>query len=515
MTHDEYLAHDATGLADLVRRGDVRPTELLDLALTRIQALNPTLNAVVRLMEADARKADEEPPAGPFGGVPFLAKDLTTTYAGHPTSSGSRFLADHVVPHDSELARRVKASGAIVMGKTNTPEWGLLPVTESELWGPARNPWNPALSPGGSSGGSAAAVAAGVVPMAGGGDGGGSIRIPASCCGLFGLKPTRGRIPTGPDQGQLWRGAAIEHVITRSVRDSARMLDATHGPDIGAPYHIPAPERPFAHEVDVDPGRLRIVWTTEPCVETRVHPDCIAAVHDAVELLRELGHELHEAPLPLDGGRFAEMFLTIVAGELAADLDDATHMVGRRPRRTELEPTTWALGLVADAISARDFAGALRWLELMGRDIGRFFEGYDLILTPTVSTPPPPIGAIGPSAWERTQLRALGAVRSAWAIKAAGLIEHAAETTLDFIPWTPIFNVTGHPAMSVPLYWNADALPVGVHLVGHFADEATLLRVAGQLERARPWFGRLAPMAYEVDEARSRPSKRDGRAGAR
>jgi len=498
VTHDEYLAHDATGLADLVRRGEVRAAELLDLALDRIEALNPGLNAVVRLMEGDVREAAEKPAAGPFAGVPFLAKDLTTTYAGHPTSSGSRFMADYVATRDSELARRVRASGALVLGKTNTPEWGLLPVTESELWDPARNPWDPRLSPGGSSGGSAAAVAAGIVPMAGGGDGGGSIRIPASCCGLFGLKPTRGRTPTGPDHGQLWRGAAVEHVITRSVRDSARMLDATHGPDAGAPYHIPAPARPFTDEVEADPGRLRVAWTTEPCVRTQVHPDCVAAVHDAVQLLEESGHELHEAAVPVDGPRFAEMFLTIVAGELAADLDDAARMVGRRPRRSELEPATWALGLVADAISARDFAGALRWIELMGRDVGRFFEEYDLILTPTVSTPPPPIGAIGPSAWERTQLRLLGALRSPRALRAAGLIEQAAGRALDFIPWTPIFNVTGHPAMSVPLYWNAAGLPVGVHLVGHFADEATLLRVAGQLERARPWFERLAPMAREI-----------------
>ena len=261
MTHDEYLAHDATGLAELVRSGEVTPLELLEIALSRIGSLNPTLNAVVRLMEEDARRDAARAPAGPFAGVPFLAKDLASHYEGHPTSAGSRLMAHHTMDRDSEQAARVRASGVSVVGKTNTPEWGLLPVTESELWGPCRNPWNTGCSPGGSSGGSGAAVSSGMVPIAGGGDGGGSIRIPASCCGLFGLKPTRGRTPTGPDRGQLWRGATVEHALTRSVRDSAIMLDATRGPDVGAWFEIAAPARPFAKEVGEDPGRLKIGWT--------------------------------------------------------------------------------------------------------------------------------------------------------------------------------------------------------------------------------------------------------------
>lgn len=495
MTHDEYLSHDATGLAGLVRAGEVTAVELLEIALERIDALDPTINAIVHLMDEDARREAERGREGPFGGVPFLAKDLTTMYSGHPTSAGSRFLVDHVMTWDSELASRVKATGAVVTAKTNTPEWGLLPVTESELWGPCRNPWDPSRSPGGSSGGSAAAVAAGIVPMAGGGDGGGSIRIPSSCCGLFGLKPTRGRTPSGPKRGQLWRGAAIEHVLTRSVRDSAIMLDATRGPDTGAPIRIPEPDRPFIEEVEADPGRLRIAWTTIPNVPTEVHPDCIAAVHDAVGLLEELGHEVVEDHVPIDGETFARMFLTVMAGELGADLADAREMVGRKAKRTELEPSTWALALLSNALSAKEFASALRWVEIMGRDVGRFFETYDLVLTPTVSTPPPPIGTITPSPSEEAQLKLLGVLGSGRLIKAAGLIEQAAKTALDFIPWTPVYNVTGHPAMSVPLFWNDAGLPIGVHLVGHFADEATLFRIAGQLERARPWFDRLPDLA--------------------
>lgn len=497
MTHDEYLAHDALGLAALVRSGQVSATELLDLALARIGSLNPRINAVVRLMEEDARRAASRPPAGPFAGVPFLAKDLASMYAGHPTSAGSRFLAEHVVTWDSELARRVRSSGVSVTGKTNTPEWGLLPVTEPELWGPCRNPWDTDRTPGGSSGGSAAAIAAGIVPMAGGGDGGGSIRIPASCCGLFGLKPTRGRTPTGPKRGQFWRGAAVEHVITRSVRDSAAMLDATHGPDIGAAFEIRPPDRPYLEEVTTEPRPLRIAFTTIPCVPTDVDPDCVAAVADAAGLLSDLGHEVVEDHLPVDGLAFARDFLTIVAGELGADVADAAKMVGRAPRRSELEPATWALALVSRSLSAKEFAGALRRMEILGREVGDFFERHDLVLTPTLSTPPPPIGRIGTSSAERAQLRLLGLFGSGRLIKAAGLIEQAARTALDFIPWTPIYNVTGHPAMSVPLFWNGSGLPVGVHFVGRLGREDTLFRVAGQLERARPWFDRLPNLARE------------------
>lgn len=495
MTHDEFLAHDATGLAELVRAGEVTAGELLDIALERIERLDPELNAVVHSMAEEARSVAASDPGGPFGGVPFLAKDFVSDYVGHPTSSGSRLLRDHRMPHDSELVRRLRATGVVVVGKTNLPEWGLLPVTEPELWGPCRNPWDTGRTPGGSSGGSAAAVAAGMVPMASGGDGGGSIRIPASCCGLFGLKPTRARTPTGPDHGQLWRGATVEHVLTRSVRDCAIMLDATHGPDVGAPVVIPPPAGPFANEVGAPPGALRIGWTTAPVVDTAVDPACVDAVHDAVALLEELGHELEEVRLPVDGDAFSRAFLTIIAGELSTDLDEVAEMLGRRPRRGELEPATWALGLLGRALPANEYAGALRHLERVGRDVGALFVGHDMVLTPTLSTPPPPIGSIGPTPAERLQLRVLGMFGSGRLVRAVGLIDNAAENALDFTPWTPIFNATGQPAMSVPLSWTESGLPVGVHLVGRFGDEAGLFRIAAQLEEARPWFDRLPAMA--------------------
>jgi amidase len=446
-------------------------------------------------MEDDARRDAARPPSGPFAGVPFLAKDLISTYAGHPTSSGTSLLADYVVDHDSELAKRVRASGVSVAGKTNLPEWGLVPVTEPAFWGPCRNPWATEHTPGGSSGGSAAAVASGMVPMAGGGDGGGSIRIPASCCGLFGLKPTRGRTPTGPDFGLLWRGATVEHVLARSVRDSAAMLDATHGSDAGAPLEIPPPARPFLDEVQAEPARLRIAWTTEPTLGSRVHPDCVTAVAKAAALLRELGHDVAERTPRVDGPAFSRAFLTMVSAELAADLDFVAGLIGRRPGRRDLEPTTWALALLGRAISAHEYATALRTLEMTGRTVGAFFADVDLLLTPTLASPPPRIGELQPSRMESALLRILGVFGSGRLVRLAGLLDEAAAGAFDFTPWTPIYNATGQPAMSVPLHWSAAGLPVGVHFVARFSDEATLLRLAGQLERAAPWFDRLPALA--------------------
>jgi amidase len=511
VTHDEYLARDATALAELVRAGEATAVELLEIALARIAALNPELNAVVRLMEEDARRdaarrldaRPADPRAGrladaPFAGVPFLAKDLISSYAGHPTSSGSRLLARHVFDHDSELVRRVRRAGVTVVGKTNLPEWGLVPYTESELWGACRNPWATDRTPGGSSGGSAAAVASGMVPLAGGGDGGGSIRIPASCCGLFGLKPTRARTPTGPDLGLLWRGAVVEHVLTRSVRDSAAMLDATHGPDAGAPVEIPHPTSAFLTEVGADPGALRIAWTTEPFLGGSVHADSAAAVHDAVSLLGDLGHTVVEGRPRFDGPDFARSFIAMVAAELAADLRDAADLLGRSARRTDLEPATWALALVGGSLPAAKYARALRRMETSGRSIGAFFADFDLLLTPTLASPPPRIGELAPSPAEARLLRFLGLFGSGRLIGAVGLLDRLAAEAFEWIPWTPVFNATGQPAMSVPLHWNAEGLPIGVHFVARFGDEATLLRLASQLESARPWLGRLPALARSV-----------------
>lgn len=496
MTYEEYLRHDATALARLVRTCEVTPLELIEVAAGRLEQVNPAINAVVYRMDTEARqRAADIDRNALFAGVPFLAKDLLSGYAGHPTSGGSRVARDLVVEEDTELVRRVRATGVSILGKTNVPEFGLLPYTEPELWGPCRNPWSPDRTPGGSSGGSAAAVAAGIVPMAGGGDGAGSIRMPASCCGLFGLKPTRGRIPPGPRDAESWRGSVAEHVLARSVRDSAAMLDATHGPEPGAPYRIAPPGGPFAGDVATAPAPLRVAWTTEPLVgSTTPDPDCVQAVGEAAAVLEGLGHRLTEATPRMDGSAFARAFMVMVAGEVGAELEDLARALGRRPRRGELEPLTWALGLASGAVSARELADSLRLLERCGKTVGRFFTDYDVLLTPTVATPPPKIGALPPSRTEHLQLCLAGALGSGRLIKAGRLLDRIAASAFEYTPWTPVFNISGQPAMSVPLHWNAAGLPVGVHFVARAGDEATLLRLAGQLERARPWFDRLPEM---------------------
>jgi amidase len=494
----EYLRHDASGLADLVRRREVTPAELVETALGRIDRINPRVNAVIHRMDGSARTTAAGPlPDGPFRGVPLLLKDLVSTVAGEPYRAGSRYLEGYVAPHDSELVRRYRQAGFILLGKTNTPEFGLTPFTEPVRFGPSRNPWDPGRTTGGSSGGSAAAVSAGMVPAAGGGDGGGSIRIPASCCGLFGMKPTRGRVPTGPDFGEIWHGAVVEHVVTRSVRDSAAILDATAGPDAGAPYYAPEAARPFLEEVSRDPGTLRIAFTDRPWLGRSVHPDCTAALHDAARLLESLGHHVEEASPELDGGAFARAFITLICAELRGDLDDAAALLGRSAKRGDLEPATWALALLGRAVSAGEYSQALRVLDRIARGVGPFFDRYDVLVTPTMSIPPFVIGALQPTPKERFLLGVLGALGSGRLLRMAGVLEQTADKVFDFIPWTPVINVTGQPAMSLPLCWNGSGLPIGVHFVGRYGDESTLYRLAGQLERARPWLMRLPALATE------------------
>jgi amidase len=447
---------------------------------------------------AAARGAHAE---GPFRGVPFLIKDLVALVRGEPTRGGSRFLEGFVPDHDSELVARYRKAGLIMVGKTNTPEFGLTPFTEPRLFGPTRNPWNTARNAGGSSGGSAAAVASGMVPIAGGGDGGGSIRIPASCCGIFGLKPTRGRTPTGPDRGELWQGSVVEHVLTRTVRDSAAALDATAGPDVGTPYVIPPPARPFLSEVDSPPGQLRIGYTGRPMLGRQVDPECLAALERTVALLRRLGHRVEEATPEIDGKSFSRAFVVMICGEVAGDLTEASELVHRKPTFADFEAETWALGVLGRSLTAEQFVTATRYLAIACRGIGRFFEGYDVLLTPTVAAPPPPIGSLRLPRKDLVLLEVLGRLRAGGLMRLAGAIEQSADTIFDFIPWTPVFNVTGQPAMSVPLEWSRDGLPVGMHFVGRFGDEATLFRLAGQLEREQPWVDRRPSIASMAESA--------------
>jgi amidase len=492
-TFAEYHHYDGLGLADLVKTGQLTPADLVEEAIRRIEALNPRLNAVVAKMYEQARAAAASAlPDGPFTGVPFLLKDLISTYAGVPTSSGNRVLRHIPAPHDSELVRRFKAAGVVVVGKSNTPEFGLTPFTESDTLGVARNPWDLERTPGGSSGGSAAAVAAGMVPMASGGDGGGSIRIPASCCGVFGLKPSRGRMPTGPDVGEIWHGFAIEHVITRSVRDSAAMLDAAGGADLGAPYGAP-PAGSFLRDVTTAPDRLRIAFTTRPLWGHTSHEDCEAGLRFTVDLLRQLGHEAIEAVPPVDGESCAVAFLTIIAAETRAEVELAARAGARKVSASDFEAATYAVALLGRALRASDYANASRLLQAASREVARFFQEYDVLLTPTLSRPPIPLGELRPAGTELAALKVIGRLNLGWLLGALGVIKPLAAKTFDFMPYTPLFNVTGQPAMSMPLYWNAAGLPIGMQFVGRFGDEATLFRLAGQLERAQPWFDRRPP----------------------
>ncbi len=472
---DDLAFMDATSQAELVRRREVKPIELVDAAVERIERLNPTINAVVTPMYEQARAAASGVlPDGPFTGVPYLLKDLLAPYAGVRMTSASTFLHDYVPDYDCELVARLKLAGLVVLGKTNTPEFGITPTTESRLFGPCRNPWDTGQIAGGSSGGSAAAVAAGMVPAAHGNDGGGSIRIPASCCGLFGLKPTRARTPLGPDHGDICNGLVVSHAITRSVRDSAALLDATSGPDIGDPYWAPPPARPFLEEVGADPGRLRIAFSTENFIGGTVHADCISAVREAAALCVDLGHDVAEAALVVDGEQAAQAFITVFFTSCAWDIDHMARLRGQIPAADLFEPLTWSIYQQVQQYGAIDYQHAIAALQSMARDIGLFFVDYDVLLTPTLAEPPVPLGTFD----SPPDNPMLGFLRAAM-----------------FSPFTPICNATGQPAMSVPLYWNAEGLPIGTQFIGRFGDEATLFRLAAQLEEARPWADRRPPVS--------------------
>jgi amidase/6-aminohexanoate-cyclic-dimer hydrolase len=470
---NDYESYDALALAELVQKREVKPSELLDAALARLDERNPRLNAVVIPMIEEARQAAADAlPEGPFRGVPFLLKDLHLLAVGTRTTSGCRLFADFVADHDSEIVTRYRNAGLVIFGKTHSPEFGLTTTTESKLFGLTRNPWNTDFSAGGSSGGSAAAVAAGILPAANASDGGGSIRIPASCCGLFGMKPTRARTPAGPDVGEGWSGMSAVHAVSRSVRDSAALLDVTAGPDLGAPYWAPPPERPYLEEVGRPLGRLRIALHDRTFNGVETHPDCAAAVADAARLCEELGHEVEEASLSIDADLLRKATGTIIAANLRATVEDRAATLGRSFGADDLESVPYAMAMGAAETGSADYARAVRMIHDLGRQVARFLERYDTVLTPTMATPPLPLGALSLSSAD------------------FGSFLANLQKTVGF---TQLFNATGNPAMSVPLAWNADGLPIGVQFAGRYGDEATLFRLAGQLEQARPWFDRRAP----------------------
>lgn len=490
----EYERYDALGLAELVRKKQVTALELVETAIDRIEKYDPRINAVILKTFERAREAARGGlPDGPFRGVPFLLKDILAQYAEVPMACGSRFYGGFTPTRSSRLVERFLRSGVVVLGKTNTPEFALMPVTEPEACGPTRNPWNPTLTAGGSSGGSAAAVAMRMVPMASGGDGGGSIRMPSSCCGTFGLKPTRRRVPSGPFEAEVWEGFSVEHVLTRSVRDSAAMLDATCGPEPAEADILPCPVRPFVDEVSTEPGKLRIAFSRSSPLSHTLHTDCLTALDDAVKLLAELGHELVEAELEIDGTACKRAINTMMSGICAADVRDAERLLGKKAHRAGFDRATWLLRAVGESFSAGEYAEAVRTLKRFGLAVAEFVSGYDAWLTPTLGQPPPPIGHFYARGVEKSLEEMIARMQLGTLVRKSGELEKLSDRIFAFMPFTMLANTAGVPSMNVPLHWNGDQLPIGVLFTGRFGDEATLFRLAGQLERARPWTDRKPP----------------------
>ena len=464
---DDYAEYDGLGLAELVAEKQVTPAELVEAAIERAERLNPTLNAIVYKGYEDARRrARGELPDGPFRGVPFLIKDLGMPVAGWPRTSGSKFARDVVDTDDGGLTRRYRAAGVVPIGKSNTPEYGITGTTESALLGPCRNPWNPDHIAGGSSGGSASAVAAGIVPLAHASDGLGSIRIPAACCGLVGLKVTRDRNPNMPDGYDYALGNVVDHVVTRTVRDSAAMLDATGYPEPGSPYPPPPKARPYIEEVRASPGRLRIAWSCETPSGRPIEPEIQAALERTAALLKGLGHEVIERGLGIDYRGLYASRGPAAAANFAAGMARLIETVGREPEDDELEPLTWASLKAGRRQTGADVMRSLQETRMLNRRTLAAFEEIDVYLSPVLGTPVPQIGFIDPVRLEprevnRRQGRAF--------------------------PFTPPFNFSGQPSMSLPLEQDASGLPIGLMFTAKYADEATLFRLAAQLEKEAPW----------------------------
>jgi amidase len=477
---NDYAAHDGLGLAELVARKEVTPDELAAAAFEAVAKVNPKINAVLQTLPGEAAAQIRAGlPRGPFTGVPFMIKELVLHAKGVRCEMGSKLGQGFVPDADTELMARFRRAGLVLAGTTQTPEFGYNPTTETRAFGPVHNPWDLGRSPGGSSGGSGAAVAAGVVPIAHANDGGGSIRIPASCNGLVGLKPSRDRVPSGPDYGDLLCGLACEFVLTRSVRDAAAMLDAVAGPDIGAPGHPVSAARPYREQIAAAPDRLRIAWTATPASGAKVDRECEKAVHETVRLLESLGHTLIEDRPRYDWNAFLENVHVIWIAFTVTSIDFASAVSGRKPGPDNLEAVTLACYEDGKRYSAADLVNAMAHGNLVSRQVGAFFEHVDVLVTPTIARLPAPLGEIDQDRKGMTPME--------WT-----------QQIFSYVPFTPVFNTTGQPAISLPLHWSADGVPVGVQIAGRFGDEATLLRLAAQLERARPWSAKRPPVHAAV-----------------
>lgn len=496
MQFHEYIQYDGLGLAELVRRGEVSPAELLDVATARADQTHSQINAVVRRYDERARSRVTQAfrPDQPFAGVPFLLKDLFQEWQGVPCSWGNQAHARTPAPFTCDVVRRWEDAGLVIFGATNAPEFGARNVTEPLGFGPSRNPWHLGRTPGGSSGGAGAAVAAGILPVAGASDGGGSIRIPAACNGLFGMKAGRGRISVGPMTSEAVFGAATQGVLSRSVRDTAAMLDLLQGPEPHAPYWMPRPDQPYLSLMDRPPQRLRIGFSTASPTGTPVDPQAIAAVDDASRLLASLGHHVEPVQLPCDGPQLAADFLLVWFSTQAMLMDELGRTEGLKPR--DFEPDSRVLAAMGRTVSAPELMGCLeRWhAHTMG--LARFHAQYDLWLSPTISAPPLPIGALNTPPALHAVNKLLSALGLFGLVRQTRFFRNIVLKNLGWTPYTQLANLTGRPAMSVPLYWTPDGLPLGVQLVGGLNSEGLMLQLAAQLEQARPWFDRRPTLPH-------------------
>ncbi|WP_439033205.1 amidase [Gordonia terrae] len=489
----EYLAADATTLAGLVASGEVTAAELLDLARARADAVDDALNAIVIRMDAEADRRAGGELSGPFAGVPFLIKDLAQDYRGYPTTRGSRALANHVAKEHSVTVQRFLDAGLVIFGKTNTPEFGAKGVTEPTYWGPTRNPWNTEVTAGGSSGGSAAAVAAGIVPAAGASDGGGSIRIPAACAGLFGLKSSRGLMPFGPQTGEPLFGMGIEGVVTRTVRDAAGLYDALIGPTPSSTYPTPLHTESYTARIATPPRLLRIGVTTKSAINPNPHPEAVAAVEHAVALLTDLGHQVDEVDPPHDDAELARDFLDIWFAKCAAQVDEVRRLTGAPDSHFEADTLTLAeLGRSAGVVP---LFTALDHINDHVLALERFHQTHDLLLTPTLAVPPPRIGSMTTPRVLQQAARLAARARGGRVISRLGIIDQLVYESLGWVPYTQLANLTGRPAMSVPLHWTDTGLPLGVQFVGRLGADGDLLALAAGLEQAAPWFHRYADIS--------------------
>ncbi|MBT2644611.1 amidase [Bacillus sp. ISL-41] len=483
-----YKHYDGLGLAELVKKKEVQPMELVEEAIRLTDSLNPRMNAVINKMYEQARKTAGQQLAGPFAGVPVFLKDISQEIAGQPITAGSRAFLKYRAKTDSEYARRLRQAGVVFLGQTNVPEFALVAVTEPAHFGPTRNPWNLNHTPGGSSGGSAAAVSSGIVPIAGANDGGGSIRIPAAYCGLFGLKPTRGRTPVGPNYGRAWQGASAEHVLTRSVRDSAAMLDVLHGPEKSGAFSAPPYSGSYFTAAGTPLGKkLRIAISVKSPIGTEVDADCREGVLKTVRLLESMGHQVEEVEVPVDGDKIAKSYLTMYFGETAALLASLEEVLGRKATAADVEPTTWLLGLLGKATSAEEFVLSLREWDRAALQMETFHETYDFYITPTTAYPPAKIGELDPSSSEKILISTVGKLGLGGMLKKAGIVDQIAQKNLARTPFTQLANLTGQPAMSLPLHQTKDGLPVGVQVMAARGREDLLFQLAGELEQSELW----------------------------